>query len=223
MLSISTISRVASAVAIGAFFLTAPIAQAAADKFPEKDGVIGGSLYVADLSQSVVVTLGLDDDLFHPKHNFYWKDGVDGAWQLLYVDTKFQSVKKLTDAQKTFTLNPTHSDIYFAIDFTHLGKTYLLSTGDGSLNAFPAGVTKYDDTASHAAVIYDYQTAGRVWVGFEDTPKFVLSDWDDFTFFATNLRSGLPPAVPEPETYAMLLAGLGIVGFVAKRRRRLNA
>ena len=27
-------------------------------------------------------------------------------------------------------------------------------------------------------------------------------------------------AVPEPETYAMLAAGLGIVGFVASRRRR---
>jgi hypothetical protein len=219
MLSTSTISRVASAVAMSAFFLTAPMAQAT-DRYPEKNGVIGGSLYVADPSQSVVVTLGLDDDLFHPKHKFYWKDGVEGEWKLLYDDKKFQSVKKLTDEQKTFTLNPTQSDIYFAIDLTHYGKTYLFSTGDGSLNAFPAGVTKYDVTATHAAVIYDHQEPGRVWVGFEDTPKFVLSDWDDFTFFATNLRRDPPPAVPEPEAYAMLLAGLGIVGFVAKRRRR---
>lgn len=28
------------------------------------------------------------------------------------------------------------------------------------------------------------------------------------------------PAIPEPETYAMLLAGLGLVGFAANRRRR---
>ncbi|MDP3279668.1 MAG: FxDxF family PEP-CTERM protein, partial [Nitrosomonas sp.] len=26
-------------------------------------------------------------------------------------------------------------------------------------------------------------------------------------------------AVPEPETYAMLLAGLGLIGFSARRRR----
>jgi hypothetical protein len=26
--------------------------------------------------------------------------------------------------------------------------------------------------------------------------------------------------IPEPETYAMLLAGLGLMGFVARRRRR---
>jgi hypothetical protein len=29
----------------------------------------------------------------------------------------------------------------------------------------------------------------------------------------------IPEAVPEPETYAMLLAGLGLVGFAARRKR----
>lgn len=30
----------------------------------------------------------------------------------------------------------------------------------------------------------------------------------------------LPPPIPEPETYAMMLAGLGLVGFAARRRKR---
>ena len=31
---------------------------------------------------------------------------------------------------------------------------------------------------------------------------------------------GFIPAVPEPETYAMLLAGLGLMGFIARRRMK---
>ena len=34
---------------------------------------------------------------------------------------------------------------------------------------------------------------------------------------------GPPTAVPEPETYAMLLAGLGMMGFVARRRKQKAA
>ena len=38
-------------------------------------------------------------------------------------------------------------------------------------------------------------------------------------------RPGVPPVtpVPEPETYAMLLAGLGVLGFAARRKRRAAA
>lgn len=42
----------------------------------------------------------------------------------------------------------------------------------------------------------------------------------DFQFQADANTSFQVTAVPEPETYALLLGGLGLVGFVAKRRRR---
>ncbi|MEW6677731.1 MAG: lamin tail domain-containing protein [Pseudomonadota bacterium] len=59
-------------------------------------------------------------------------------------------------------------------------------------------------------------------------PQFVTADWvfasagDSFGSYASNAGDiGNPGAftlaVPEPETYALMLAGLGLVGFAAKR------
>jgi hypothetical protein len=42
------------------------------------------------------------------------------------------------------------------------------------------------------------------------------------SFFLVS-AGGPPTAVPEPETYAMLLAGLGMMGFVARRRKNKTA
>ncbi len=39
----------------------------------------------------------------------------------------------------------------------------------------------------------------------------------DSTAFIDNIS--VTAAVPEPETYAMLLAGLGLMGFIARRRK----
>jgi PEP-CTERM motif len=51
-------------------------------------------------------------------------------------------------------------------------------------------------------------------LGFNDSAQ-VDGDYDDFV---VGLKVA---AVPEPETYALLLAGLGAVGFIARRRRQL--
>jgi hypothetical protein len=40
------------------------------------------------------------------------------------------------------------------------------------------------------------------------------------TFFVASAGGGVTPPIPEPQTYALMLAGLGVVGFVAARRRR---
>jgi hypothetical protein len=39
------------------------------------------------------------------------------------------------------------------------------------------------------------------------------------TFLVYNLGTSVAP-IPEPETYALMLAGLGALGFIARRRRR---
>jgi hypothetical protein len=40
------------------------------------------------------------------------------------------------------------------------------------------------------------------------------------TFFVASAGGAVTPPIPEPETYALMLAGLGVVGFMTSRRRR---
>lgn len=55
-----------------------------------------------------------------------------------------------------------------------------------------------------------------IYVGFEDLP-FPGADYnyDDESFVFTNVAV----AVPEPQTYALLLAGLGVAGVMTRRRQ----
>lgn len=47
------------------------------------------------------------------------------------------------------------------------------------------------------------------------------SDSPQFNGFSVdNINATAATAVPEVQTYAMLLAGLGMIGFVARRRRK---
>jgi hypothetical protein len=39
------------------------------------------------------------------------------------------------------------------------------------------------------------------------------------SFLIYNLNTGVAP-IPEPETYALMLAGLGAMGFIARRRKQ---
>jgi hypothetical protein len=82
---------------------------------------------------------------------------------------------------------------------------YTWHTGPGSGNA---------DGIAHANVIYNFPSAGKTFVGFEDLYGGGDFDYNDHMFSFTNVS-----AIPEPETYAMLLAGLGLLGFAARRRK----
>jgi hypothetical protein len=57
--------------------------------------------------------------------------------------------------------------------------------------------------------------AGKLWFDFQNVADPSLSS---FAFF-NNLQVATVSAVPEPQTYALLLAGLGLLGFVVGRRR----
>ena len=84
----------------------------------------------------------------------------------------------------------------------------MLSTGGG---------TKF--IGSNAAV---YTVTGTGTINFGSLFAGVTSViWDDsFSSSSTIDNVTINSAVPEPETYAMLLAGLGLLGFAARRRKQ---
>ena len=94
----------------------------------------------------------------------------------------------------------------FSIYVRNTGNTFYSGSGAGN----PDGI-------AHANVINNW-APGRTFVGFEDLFGGGDFDYDDNNFSFTNVATTQP--VPEPETYAMLLAGLGLLGMQARRRKQ---
>ncbi|MCL2645270.1 MAG: PEPxxWA-CTERM sorting domain-containing protein [Betaproteobacteria bacterium] len=73
--------------------------------------------------------------------------------------------------------------------------------------------------------VLDYISDIDYWnVGSPNTIEFIIrnnggSDFNPTGFAAEIQATYLITTIPEPETYAMMLAGLGIVGAIARRRR----
>jgi hypothetical protein len=100
-----------------------------------------------------------------------------------------------------------------ALNFTFADLFQGTAIGNGqNLGDF----TSYAVLGSFAGSVFTPFTLGGAYdliLGFNDGLR-VDSDYDDMVV-------GLKVvAIPEPETYALLMAGLGAVGFVARRRRK---
>jgi hypothetical protein len=69
-----------------------------------------------------------------------------------------------------------------------------------------------------------YESATWLWWRFSMGSGYQYAFGEDLSFYALAVSPGDVgiAAIPEPETYAMLLAGLGLVGAAARRRKRLE-
>ncbi|MDR1424674.1 MAG: PEP-CTERM sorting domain-containing protein [Azoarcus sp.] len=167
------------------------------------DYIVGASIYILDPTQPLVIQQVAGYHADSIKAYIYFGDAngniLSGGTQILNDYTLNQK----------FTINPSTfagaTNVYFKLVNTSQNQTFW---SDARLSG---------DSQSHAAVNFDLlnNSTPGAYIGMEDRWN---ADWDfnDYVFTLSNVS---PTLVPEPETYAMLLAGLGIIGAVARRRR----
>jgi PEP-CTERM motif len=114
----------------------------------------------------------------------------------------------LTYAKEFESLNVSLDPANFALFNGSFGDS---GTQVGDTFSFGGGTALTTTYSNLAAGNYYFEITG-------DATGFLGADYD-FAIFA-NTPGGPLPAVPEPANMALLLAGLGLVGFMAKRRTR---
>ncbi len=134
--------------------------------------------------------------------------------------------------------SPYQSDPGFASVFVNYGNTTttMQQVGGGAFDFFSIDLADVYNQGSVVTLQFTFNHNGggatSQFVTLDNTPglqTFVFgeSNLDSVTWRTTSGANGwnqfdnvnTTPAVPEPETYALMLAGLGVVGLLARRRR----
>jgi len=108
---------------------------------------------------------------------------------------------------------------YFDIDLSNSGITVTYTknsgwTGSVAFNGFElTNLTKSFDTLTFVSSTNPFFGAGN----FSSSGNKADFNWQGLTFVPGDVIN--ISAVPEPETHAMLLVGLGLMGFVVRHRK----
>ena len=152
--------------------------------------ILGGKLYAADTGMVTVTFLGSDA----------------GYTDILLFNELplFNGHATAVDTTINLGIFTAGTELQFRLNVNDTGNSFF--TGPPSSNF---------DGVFHASAVLDSHKSAIV--GFEDLQGGGDQDYNDLQFRVTNVSN--VSAVPEPTSYAMMLGGLGLIGFLARRRR----
>jgi len=137
------------------------------------------------------------------------------ASNLDLIDTNYSAITTVAEIRLNYLANTTFTfsaDAY-ANTFTDFNQ---LASAQGTIDLFGESISDRE-SASVAVIGFEPATDfDRISISFS-SPVDQIITLSVYTLVMANTAT-LP--VPEPETYAMMLAGLGMIGFVSRRKMK---